>query len=109
MTAVDAERIKASVVRKILHVDARLFSALRKYLSMKEAIVQMARYNLWANRLIVAALRGMEDQRVDAVVLSSFPSIRKTVAHSAPLKRIWMDRWPWQRLRYGSEKIQTAP
>ena len=52
----------------------------------------MARYNFWANRLIVTSLQGMDGARLEAEVLSSFPTIRKTVAHLRAAERIWMDR-----------------
>ncbi len=59
---------------------------------MKEAMIQMARYNAWANRRIAAAVGTMDAERLDAETLSSFPTLRRTVAHLRAAERMWMDR-----------------
>lgn len=55
-------------------------------------MIQMARYNAWANRRIVGALQALDNARLDAELRSSFPSLRKTVTHLRAAERVWMDR-----------------
>lgn len=59
---------------------------------MKEAMIQMARYNAWAARRMVAALSAMDAVRLDAEMPSSFPTLRKTVAHLRAAEQMWMER-----------------
>ena len=59
---------------------------------MKEAMVQMARYNVWANARMLAALSGLPEAMMDAETVSSFPSIRCTIAHLRAAEHIWLER-----------------
>jgi uncharacterized damage-inducible protein DinB len=68
------------------------FRALRKYLRMKEAMVQMARYNLWANTQMLAALSSLPVATLDSELPSSFPTLRQTVAHVRAAEQIWLER-----------------
>lgn len=59
---------------------------------MKEALIQMARYNAWANLQFMAALHLLDHAQLDADVPSSFRSIRKTVAHLRAAEQVWLER-----------------
>lgn len=59
---------------------------------MKEAMSQMARYNVWANGRVITAMQAMDATAPDAEVASSFPSLRKTVAHLRAAEQIWLER-----------------
>ena len=69
---------------------------------MKEILQQYAAYNCWANQRIFDCIKALPDDRLDQEIISSFPSIRKTLLHIWDAESIW-----WQRLKL-SERI-TAP
>ncbi len=60
---------------------------------MKELLLKYAQYNAWANNLLVGAILNLENGQIDEEIISSFPSIRKTVCHMWSAENIW-----WQRL-----------
>ena len=60
---------------------------------MKDLLLKYAQYNVWANNLMIDVLLGLEEEQIDREVVSSFPSIRKTVYHTWSAESIW-----WQRL-----------
>lgn len=59
---------------------------------MKELLVQNARYNVWANKLITDVLLKLTDEQLDQEIVSSFPSIRQTAYHSWGAEDIWLQR-----------------
>jgi len=59
---------------------------------MKELLLQYARYNVWANKLIIDALLKLEEGAVDKEMISSFPSVRRTVIHIWSAEYIWLQR-----------------
>lgn len=59
---------------------------------MKETIVQYARYHVWANKRITTLLQTLSEEQLDATLISSFPSIRKTVLHAFGAEDVWMQR-----------------
>lgn len=59
---------------------------------MKEIFLQYACYNVWANKAIIDVLLQMEEDKIDEVVQSSFPSLRKTVYHIWSAEYIWLQR-----------------
>lgn len=59
---------------------------------MKEILLQYAGYNIWANKLIADAMMKLSDAQVDMELVSSFPSIRKTVYHTWAAEYIWLQR-----------------
>jgi uncharacterized damage-inducible protein DinB len=61
---------------------------------MKELLVQLATYNLWANQLITDAIRQLPEEVQHQEIKSSFPSLFKTVLHVWNAENIW-----WQRMK----------
>lgn len=55
-------------------------------------LVQMARYNLWANKLIIDTMLPLKDDLVNMEIASSFPSLCKTVYHMWSAEDIWVQR-----------------
>ncbi len=60
--------------------------------AVKEALLQMARYNAWANARIITALQATDDATLDAGQASSFPSLRRTAYHIWSAESIWVER-----------------
>lgn len=59
---------------------------------MKELLLQYAKYNVWANKLMIGVLNKLSDAQIDADIASSFPSIKKTVSHVWSAEDIWLQR-----------------
>ena len=59
---------------------------------MKELLVALTRYNVWANTIICNLLEGIEESVVNNQIHSSFGTIRKTVEHIWMAESVWMQR-----------------
>jgi uncharacterized damage-inducible protein DinB len=59
---------------------------------MKQLLTQYTAYNLWANTIFADLLKGLEPALLDKEVISSFPSLRKTVHHIWDAELIWISR-----------------
>jgi len=59
---------------------------------MKELMLQYARYNMWANKCLMDVMTPLTEPQIDQVVISSFPSVRKTVIHTWSAEKIWLQR-----------------
>ena len=59
---------------------------------MKETLSLFAHYNVWANKLIIDVLLGLDDELLDKEIASSFSSLRKTVYHTWSAEYIWLQR-----------------
>ncbi len=59
---------------------------------MKQALLQSAQYNLWANKLMLDAIQQLTPEQLDMIITSSFDSIRKTVQHCYAAEYIWLQR-----------------
>lgn len=59
---------------------------------MKELLLQYARFNVWANDLTVNAMLPLAPSLLDQELVSSFPSLRKTVYHMWSAEAIWLQR-----------------
>ncbi|MBA3828492.1 MAG: DNA polymerase [Taibaiella sp.] len=59
---------------------------------MKETLLHYARYNQWANKELINILTTIGDNLLDAVISSSFPSIRLTAYHSWGAEDLWLQR-----------------
>ena len=59
---------------------------------MKELLLQYAQYNVWANKLIIDVLLKLEEGAADKEIISSFPSVFKTVMHTWSAESIWLQR-----------------
>jgi uncharacterized damage-inducible protein DinB len=59
---------------------------------MKELLLQYAQYNVWANKLMIDVLVKLEDGAAEQELVSSFPSLLKTVTHTWSAESIWLQR-----------------
>src|SRR4051812_48557412 len=60
---------------------------------MKELLLRAAWYNAWANELFIELLVTLGHEELDQEIISSFPSIRKTVLHIWGAEDIWIQRF----------------
>jgi uncharacterized damage-inducible protein DinB len=75
-------------------------------------------YGSWATARMFSAVQELPQERLEAVVASSFPSVRATLAHIVAAEWIWLHRWlgesptsepAWARTPTLSElKVQLA-
>ena len=61
---------------------------------MKELLQQYAAFNVWATQKITDAILQLPEEKINAEIISSFPSMYKTVLHLLDAESIW-----WQRLK----------
>lgn len=61
---------------------------------MKELLLQYAKYNVWANELLLATINRLPETQHRAEVVSSFPSLYQTILHMLDAETIW-----WQRMK----------
>ena len=59
---------------------------------MKELLQQYAAYNIWANKILFDRINKLNEEQINAVIASSFPSVYKTVSHMWLAEDVW-----WQR------------
>lgn len=59
---------------------------------MKITLLQLARYNQWANKTLVNEVMSKTPALVDKEISSSFNTIRKTFMHIADAEYIWFCR-----------------
>ncbi len=59
---------------------------------MKETLLQYAKYNLWANNLMIEALLKLSAEQLDMELVSSFNTIRKTFVHCLSAEYVWLQR-----------------
>lgn len=59
---------------------------------MKETLSLFAHYNIWANKLIIDVMLGLDNELLDREIASSFSSLRKTVYHTWSAEYIWLQR-----------------
>ena len=50
-------------------------------------------YNRWASERMFAALEKLSDEKLSAVAISSFPSLRESVFHILAAEWLWLKRW----------------
>lgn len=60
--------------------------------TMKETLLQLARYNIWANKRMMDTLLTLDNATLDQKIESSFPSLRATVYHMWSAEFIWLQR-----------------
>ena len=68
---------------------------------MKQLLQQYAAYNTWANKRIVETANQLSEEQINKEIVSSFPSVYKTVLHMMEVENVW-----WQRLQLVE---QTTP
>lgn len=61
---------------------------------MKELLVQYAAFNVWATQRITDVIVQLPEEKIHAEIVSSFPTLYKTVLHLLDAESIW-----WQRLK----------
>jgi uncharacterized damage-inducible protein DinB len=61
---------------------------------MKELLNQYAAYNIWATRLLVDCISKFSDEALRKEIVSSFPSMYKTVQHMWLAEEVW-----WKRMK----------
>jgi uncharacterized damage-inducible protein DinB len=66
---------------------------------MKQLLSESARYNAWANAHLVNLFRSVDDALISQTIVSSFPSIRKTLIHIWDVERLWLERLKGNSLR----------
>src|SRR5947199_3486307 len=59
---------------------------------MKEQLLKYAHYNLWANQKFSNFLNTLPPEQLQAEIVSSFPSIYKTVQNFWGAQLIWLNR-----------------
>lgn len=68
-------------------------------IKMKQTLQNLTSYNLWANKRMIGMLRENEP-RIDQVVKSSFPTLRKTLHHIWGAEELWYKRLHGESLPY---------
>jgi uncharacterized damage-inducible protein DinB len=66
---------------------------------MKELLRQLARYHYWANQILTERIMLLDPAQQEQTILSSFPSLYKTILHMWDSESVW-----WQRLK-GAESV----
>ncbi|MDB5221534.1 MAG: hypothetical protein JWN83_201 [Chitinophagaceae bacterium] len=61
---------------------------------MKQLLQQYAAYNTWANKRIIEAANQLPGEQINKEIISSFPSIYKTMLHLMEVENAW-----WERLK----------
>lgn len=61
---------------------------------MKETLIQLAAYNIWANQLLLNVITRLDEEKQKQQVPSSFSSLYKTALHLYDAENIW-----WQRMK----------
>lgn len=59
---------------------------------MKQQLIRLTAYNIWANEQFAGLLKSLDPQLLDKEVMNSFPSLRKTVHHIWDAELIWISR-----------------
>jgi len=60
---------------------------------MMSELLDLVRYNDWANARLVAAVTPLPEEAFSAPITSSFGSLRETLAHIVSAEWIWLRRW----------------
>ena len=61
---------------------------------MKQLLQQYAAYNIWANKKILETANQLSEEQINKGIVSSFPSVYKTVLHLMEVENVW-----WERLQ----------
>ncbi|MGN7721051.1 DinB family protein [Chitinophaga sp. 22620] len=59
---------------------------------MKELLLRLAMYNVWANQRLLTVLNGLPEEQLDRELASSFPTLRRTAYHMWDAEGIWCQR-----------------
>lgn len=58
----------------------------------KDLLIQYTQFNLWANKQMINWLISNDQSLMDKVLISSFPTINKTLSHIWIAEHVWMCR-----------------
>ncbi len=61
---------------------------------MKQLLQQYAAYNIWANKKIIETANLLSEEQINKEIVSSFPSVYKTILHLMEVENVW-----WERLK----------
>ncbi|MBA2250918.1 MAG: DinB family protein [Chitinophagaceae bacterium] len=61
---------------------------------MKQLLQQYAAYNIWANKKISDVVSQLSEEQIHQEIVSSFPSVYKTMLHLMEVENAW-----WERLK----------
>jgi uncharacterized damage-inducible protein DinB len=67
---------------------------------VKELLTQYASYNVWANERLCSLIMTLPEELVHQTVVSSFPTIHKTLLHVWDAESVW-----WQRLKLSENVV----
>jgi uncharacterized damage-inducible protein DinB len=70
---------------------------------MKELLQQYAAYNIWATKLLTDRISKLPDEAINQEIISSFPSLYKTLRHLWLAEEVW-----WQRLKLTENIVQES-
>ncbi len=59
---------------------------------MKQLLQQYAAYNFWANKKITGQINVLSAEQINKEIISSFPSIYKTILHMMEVENVWWER-----------------
>lgn len=60
--------------------------------TLKDIYTDYVKYNLWANKKMVALFESLKKEQLEENITSSFPSVRLTLLHLWDTEVIWMER-----------------
>jgi len=76
---------------------------------MKQILFTYTKYNVWANGRIMECLTRLDKKLLDKKVISSFPTVRKTILHMWDAETIWYKRLSGKSLRsWPSDKFKGS-
>ncbi len=70
---------------------------------MKELLQQYAAYNLWAHQTMFECIAQLSEEQISQEIISSYPSIFKTVLHLLDAESMW-----WQRLKLEENVVRPS-
>ena len=73
-------------------------------------LLKYSQYNKWANDLLISLIeKKINDEALDKIIVSSFPSLRKTVYHIWDAEFIWLKRLAGESLNDWPSKNFNGP
>ena len=70
---------------------------------MKQLLQQYAAYNTWANKRIIETASLLSQEQLDTEIISSFPSLYKTMLHLIEVENSW-----WERLQLAERTTSSG-
>jgi uncharacterized damage-inducible protein DinB len=76
--------------------------------TVKDILLQYARYNLWANQQLLKVLKEVDARWLEQETKSSFSTIRKTAFHIWDAEYVWMNRFKGESLPFMTKDLPAA-